>query len=152
MTRRLFKEIWSVGRALAPANGWFQWIPDPADPKRKQPYYIAAAHDEPLFFAALAEVHEGIEPDDRDGFVIITAAADQGMVDIHDRKPLVLRPELAREWIDPTTTAARVEEIAQLGCRPAGDFMWHPVSKLVGNVRNQGAELIEPVQVSEQLP
>lgn len=152
MTGKFFKALWPVGRALAPANGWFEWIPDPADPKRKQPYYITAADDEPLFFAALAEVHEEIEPDDRDGFVIITAAADQGMVDIHDRKPLVLRPELAREWIDPTTTAARAEEIAQLGCRPAGDFKWHPVSKLVGNVRNQGAELIEPVQVSEQLP
>lgn len=110
-----------------------------------------AADDEPLFFAALAEVHEGIEPDDRDGFVIITSAADQGMVDIHDRKPLVLRPELSREWIELTTTAARAEEIARLGSRPAGDFKWHPVSKPVGNVRNQGAELIAPVQVSEQL-
>ncbi|OAS27860.1 hypothetical protein AYO08_00185 [Pseudomonas putida] len=152
MTGKFFKSLWPVGRALAPANGWFEWIPDPADPKRKQPYYITAANDELLFFAALAEVHDGLEPDDRDGFVIITAAADQGMVDIHDRKPLVLNPELAKEWIDPTTTAERAEEIAQQGCRPATDFKWHPVSKLVGNVRNQRPELIEPVQPSEQLP
>ena len=130
---------------LAPANGWFEWIPDPADPKRKQPYYITAANNEPLFFAALAEVHGGFEPDDRDGFVIITAAADEGMVDIHDRKPLVLNPDLAREWMAPTTTAERAEEIARDGCRPAADFKWHAVSKLVGNVRNQGPELIEPI-------
>ncbi|ERK98575.1 hypothetical protein O999_14655 [Pseudomonas putida LF54] len=79
MTGKFFKALWPVGRALAPANGWFEWIPDPADPKRKQPYYITAANNEPLFFAALAEVHGGLEPDDRDGFVIITAAADEGM-------------------------------------------------------------------------
>ncbi|WP_256815735.1 MULTISPECIES: SOS response-associated peptidase family protein [Pseudomonas] len=145
MTGKFFKALWPVGRALAPANGWFEWIPDPADPKRKQPYYITAANNEPLFFAALAEVHGGLEPDDRDGFVIITAAADEGMVDIHDRKPLVLTPDLAREWMAPTTTAERAEEIARDGCRPAADFKWHAVSKLVGNVRNQGPELIEPV-------
>ncbi|MEF0146159.1 SOS response-associated peptidase family protein [Pseudomonas guariconensis] len=145
MTGKFFKALWPVGRALAPANGWFEWIPDPADPKRKQPYYITAATDEPLFFAALAEVYEVLESDEQEGFVIITAAADEGMVDIHDRKPLVLTPELAREWIDPSTTAERAEEIARDGCRPAADFKWHAVSKLVGNVRNQGPELIEPI-------
>ncbi len=145
MTGKFFKALWPAGRALAPANGWFEWIPDPADPKRKQPYYIASANGVPLFFAALAEVYEVLEPNDQGGFVIITAAADQGMVDIHDRKPLVLTPELAKEWVDPSTTAARAEEIARDGCRPASDFKWHPVSKLVGNVRHQGPELIEPI-------
>lgn len=145
MKGKFFKSLWPVGRALAPANGWFEWVPDPADSKRKQPYYITAANGEPLFFAALAEVHDGLEPDDRDGFVIITAAADHGLVDIHDRKPLVLLPELAKEWLSPAITAERAEEIARDGCRPATDFMWHPVSKAVGNVRNQGQALIVPI-------
>lgn len=39
-----------------------------------------------MFFAALAEVHEGLEPDLQDGFVIITANSDRGMVDILDRR------------------------------------------------------------------
>ena len=50
--------------------------------------------------------------------MIIKAAADQGLLDIHDRKPLVLTAELAREW--------------------------YPVGKQLGNVRNQGAKLILP--------
>ncbi|MEJ5861660.1 SOS response-associated peptidase family protein [Pseudomonas farsensis] len=144
MTGKFFKSLWPVGRVLAPANGWFEWLPEPGDPKRKQPYYISAADGEPLFFGALAEVHDGLEADDRDGFVIITAAADEGLVDIHDRKPLVLTPDLAREWIDPATTPERAEEIAQKGCRPATDFKWYPVSKAVGNVRTQGPNLISP--------
>ncbi|MBA1202049.1 hypothetical protein G7009_09815 [Pseudomonas capeferrum] len=142
MTGKFFKGLWPGGRALAPANGWFEWIPDPDDPKRKQPYYITSASGEPLFFAALAEVHRGIEPDERDGFVIITAAADQGLIDIHDRKPLVLTPEVAREWIDPDTSSERAAQIIRSHDRPAGDFKWYPVDKAVANVRNQGAGLI----------
>ena len=145
VTGKFFKGLWPKGRALAPANGWFEWLPDPADPKRKQPYYITSADGGPLFFAALAEVHHSVEPDERDGFVIITAAADQGLVDIHDRKPLVLPPDVAREWIDPATSPERAAEIVAIGCRPAQDFRWFPVDKAVGNVRNQGPALIDPV-------
>lgn len=93
-------------------------------------------------FAALAEVHPCLEPDDRDGFVIITAAADQGLVDIHDRKPLVLTPELARDWIAQDTTPERAAKIVRTACRPAADFKCYPVSKQLGNFRNQGEELI----------
>ena len=146
VTGKFFKGLWPAGRALAPANGWFEWVPDPTEPKRKQPYYITSADGAPLYFAALAEVHQGIEPDERDGFVIITAAADQGLVDIHDRKPLVLTPEVAREWLDPATSPERAAAIVESGCRPAEDFRWYPVGKAVGNVRNQGPELIEPAQ------
>lgn len=145
VTGKFFKALWPNGRALAPANGWFEWLPDADDLKRKQPYYITSADGEPLYFAALAEVHEGIQPDERDGFVIIIAAADEGLLDIHDRKPLVLLPEVAREWIDPDTAPGRAEEIVSRGCRPASDLVWHPVSKAVGSVRNQGPELIEAI-------
>ncbi|MBA5706129.1 hypothetical protein HCG45_12995 [Pseudomonas fulva] len=144
-TGKFFKSLWPHARALAPANGWFEWLPDAQNPKRKQPYYITSADGAPLYFAALAEVHQTLEPDERDGFVIITAAADQGLIDIHDRKPLVLAPHLAREWLDPATSAQRAEAIVAAGCRPATDFRWHPVDKAVGNVRNQGAQLIRPI-------
>jgi putative SOS response-associated peptidase YedK len=104
-----------------------------------------------MFFAGLAEVHEGVEPDDRDGFVIITAASDQGMVDIHDRKPLVLAPEHAREWIDPETSVERAKEIAMEHCRPVTDFHCYKVRKDVGNVRNQGPHLIQPLSLVEDV-
>lgn len=75
-----------------------------------------------MFFAGLAEVHGGFGPDERDGLVIITAASDEGMVDIHDRKPLVLAPKHAREWVDPETSPERAAEIAVVHCRPTEDF------------------------------
>jgi len=146
-TGKFFKQLWPEGRALTPANGWYEWVADPADPKRKQPYFIVLKDRRPMLLAALAQVHPGLEPNDNDGFVIITAASDSGMVDIHDRRPLVLTPEHAREWIEPGLSPARAEEIARECCRPTDDFEWYPVGKAVGNVRNQGEELISPIEL-----
>jgi putative SOS response-associated peptidase YedK len=145
MTGRFFKELWPNGRALAPANGWFEWVKDPVDPKKKQPYFIRLKSQAPMFFAALAQVRTGpgLEANDGDGFVIITAASDSGMVDIHDRRPLVLSPELANEWLDPELPPARAEEIARECSRPTEEFEWFTVGKEVGNVRNQGQQLVE---------
>ncbi len=38
------------------------------------------------------------------------------------------------------------EEIADDGAVPAGKFIWHAVTRAVGNVKNQGPELIEAIE------
>jgi len=60
-------------------------------------------------------------------------------------RPVVLSPEHAREWVDPETTPERAAQIATECCRPTEEFTWFEVSKDVGNVRNQGPNLISPV-------
>ena len=80
-----------------PSEGSYEWVKDPNDPKKKQPYFIRLKNQKPMFFGALAQTRPGLDEQDGDGFVIITASCDQGMVDIHDRRPLVLSPEQARE-------------------------------------------------------
>lgn len=144
-TGKFFKQLWPHGRALVRSEEWYEWVKDPDDPKIKQPYFIRLKSHKPMFFGALAQVHPGLDPHDGDGFVTITAASDQGMVDIHDRKPLVLTTERAREWIDPNLPPARAEEIAKECCQPADDFEWYAVGKAIGSVKNQGADLLLPV-------
>lgn len=34
--------------------------------------------------------------------------------------------------------------------RPAEEFEWYRVSKAVGNVRNHGPELIQPIEVDDE--
>ena len=63
-------------------------------------------------------------------------------------RPVVLAPEQAQEWLESDLSAQRSIEIAQHEGRPVSDFQWYPVGKAVGNVRNQGAELIAPVDES----
>lgn len=69
------------------------------------------------------------------------------MVDIHDRRPVVLSPELAREWLDSATPKERAEQMVMHQAEPTEVFEWFKVSSAVGNVRNQGAELIKPVEL-----
>ena len=141
-TGKFFKQLWPDSRALVMADGWYEWVKDPDDPKKKQPFFICLKSQAPMFFAALAEVHPGLEPHEGDGFVIITAASDQGMVDIHDRRPVVLTPEHAREWLDPSLERERSKQLLLEGCQPTEEFEWYTVGNVVGNVKNQGPELI----------
>jgi putative SOS response-associated peptidase YedK len=39
----------------------------------------------------------------------------------------------------------KAAEIAADGSVPADKFIWHVVTRAVGNVKNQGAELITPI-------
>ncbi|MEB0222182.1 SOS response-associated peptidase family protein [Pseudomonas sp. AB12(2023)] len=145
-TGKFFKHLWPDGRALVPSDGWFEWVKDAENPKLKQPYFIRLKDRSPMFLGALAQVHPGLEPQEGDGFVIITAASDSGMVDIHDRRPLVLTPDHAREWIQPDLSVVGAEQIAKECCRPTQDFEWFKVGREVGNVKNQGPGLIEPLE------
>ncbi len=106
-----------------------------------------------MFFAGLAEVHEGLEMDERDGFVIITAASDEGMVDIHDRKPLVLSPQHAREWVDPDTPPERARELAMEQLQSlAWSFHWYKgLARMWGRFVDQGAHLIQPLSLASDV-
>jgi len=74
--------------------------------------------------------------------VIITADAVGGMLDIHDRRPVVFRADLVHEWLDPATPVARAEQMLLFEGERSEVFEWYKVGKAVGNVRNQGASLI----------
>lgn len=81
--------------------------------------------------------------DEAEGFLIETSAADKRLVDIHDRRPLVLLPEAAREWMRQDIGGKEAEEIAADGAVPADKFIWHAVSRAVDNVKNQGSYLMQ---------
>lgn len=145
-TSRMFKPLWERGRGLIMADGWYEWKKDPLDAKRKQPYFIYHRTKDPIFFAAISRFHpDQVEPDDDEGFVIVTASADSGLLDIHDRRPLVMTLEASREWLDPNTSPARAVELATRNTEPSEAFTWHPVEKSVGSVKNNTASLLEPI-------
>ncbi|MGB3254277.1 SOS response-associated peptidase family protein [Buttiauxella gaviniae] len=137
-TSRMFKPLWNHGRAIAFADGWYEWK---KEGDKKQPYYIYRKDKKPLFFAAIGKQPFDVG-DEAEGFLIVTSAADKGLVDIHDRRPLVFTPKAALEWLNPETTGAQASELAHDAAVPPGEFSWHTVTRAVGNVKNQGPELI----------
>lgn len=141
-TSRLFKPLWQHGRDICFADGWFEWE---KEGYKKQPYFIHRTDGQPIFMAAIGYIpfERG---DEADGFLIVTSAADKGLVDFHDRRPLVLSPTAAREWMRQDVGGKEAEEIAADGSVPADIFIWHAVSCAVGNVRNQGPKSIAAVR------
>lgn len=83
--------------------------------------------------------------DEAEGCLIVTSATDKGLVNIPDRRPLVLSPEAAREWMRQDVSGKEAKEIIADGTVPANKFIWHAVSHSVGKVKEQGRELIEPI-------
>lgn len=136
-----FRQIWPH-RAICPIDNWFEWV-DEGGPK-KQPYLIRHHDGSPILCASIGQLPIP-NLGEHDGFVIITADSAGGMVDIHDRRPVILAPDLAREWLDPATPKERAEQMALHQGEAAEAFEWFKVSAAVGNVRNHGAELIDPM-------
>jgi putative SOS response-associated peptidase YedK len=142
-----FRAIWPH-RAITPIDGWFEWV-DEGQPK-KQPYFIRRRDGAPTFCASIGQMPDSENgPGNQDGFVIITADSSGGMVDIHDRRPVVFTADLAREWLDPATPKERAEDMAMQHGEPADAFEWFKVGPAVGNSRNQGPSLIIPVAAAQ---
>ncbi len=78
-------------------------------------------------------------------FTIVTAAAEGGLLDVHDRRPIVLNAADAAMWMKQDLETEEAVQILSALAAPAQAFAWHMVDKAVGNVRNQEAGLAEPV-------
>lgn len=143
---RMFKALWNHGRALVMADGWYEWKKDPDDAKIKQPYFIYHHNQRPIFLAAISRLHpDALDAPEDDGFVILTAASAKGLVDIHDRRPLVMTRKASLEWLAPDTTPERAEVLAHDFAIPADEFAFHPVSKAVGNIHNDNDSVIKQI-------
>ncbi len=118
----------------------------PAAKPFKQPYYVQRADGEPMYLAALTSI---MREDDAAapgaGFVIVTSAADEGLVDVHDRRPLVFSPTTAKRWLDPDASTDDLDRLVKTDGVPAAHFMWHRVST-DANPTNDDPRLIDPLE------
>ncbi len=146
---RFFGPLWRNGRVIVPAEGWYEWT---GKPGQKQPWYIHRADGAPMFLAALASMQPTGDPARPPGFAIVTEAAAGGMVDVHDRRPVVFGAEDARLWLEPDLPPEEAEQLARNLSRPSGEFRWHAVSKRVNRAGNEGPDLIEAVPLAPPEP
>jgi putative SOS response-associated peptidase YedK len=65
--------------------------------------------------------------------------------EIHTRMPIALPKDAEVAWLDPgmTDAAAAIESARGFSVT---DIVYHPVNPRVNNARNEGAELIEPIE------
>ncbi|MFM0275527.1 SOS response-associated peptidase [Paraburkholderia aspalathi] len=141
-----WKWMFSSGRVLVPADGWYEWVTVEG---RKQPYFIKSNDGPPVYFAGLSSVRPDAAPSETPGvvfgFVIVTAAADSGMLDVHDRRPLVLTLEEAKVWLDPATTFEEAVHLANTAGKSADDFQWHKVTPGVNRTGGDSPTFNDPI-------
>ena len=134
-----FRAAYARRRCLLPADGYYEWQQDGA---RKQPWFLTSRDGDPLAMAGLYEVWAPEGGERLWTCTVLTTDAAGELGHVHDRSPLLVPREDWARWLDP-----EVEDPGSDLLVPAASGVldaW-PVSSAVGNVRNDGPELVEPL-------
>ncbi len=133
-----YRGAWKAGRrCIVPASSFFEWRKSD-----KQPFAIGMANRGPMAFAGLWEDVTSRAGQSVPSCTIITTGGNSLMAPIHDRMPAVLGEEDWAAWLGEAP-ATEEQLRAMLRPFPAERMAAWPVSKDVGNVRNQGNSIIE---------
>jgi putative SOS response-associated peptidase YedK len=142
LTNRYWRGLLKNGRAVVAAEGWYEWT---GEKGKKQPWHIHRKDHSPLYMLALANFGPFTENRAEAGFVLVTDDAAEGMLDIHDRKPVVLGAEDARLWLDPDLSPEQAVELARRAALPPDSFEWHKVSSAMNRAGTDGPQVALPL-------
>jgi len=129
-TSRAYASAFARRRALVPADGWYEWRRDGGT---RQAYFMTPRDGSVLAFAGL---WSRWGPSQLLTFTVLTTAAVGALTAVHDRMPVALPASGWAEWLDGGQP--------QIG--EVGDWLEiRPVGPAVGNVRNDGPDLVKRV-------
>jgi putative SOS response-associated peptidase YedK len=140
-TSGLFRGALASRRALIPADLFYEW--QEVDGARL-PHAIARRDGVPLAFAGLWEGWRAPDGAVLRTFTILTTTANADLDRLHERMPVVLDPADWPVWLGE----AEGDPLALLRPAQAGVLRFWPVGRAVGNVRNNGPELIRPADAA----
>lgn len=139
-----FRHAYQKRRCLIIADGFYEWK---KEQDRKVPMYIQLNNQKPFAFAGLWERWISSEGEDVTTCTIVTTKANEFMIPIHHRMPVILTREQESVWLDRKITDPHI--LNHLLQPIASEEMTaYPVSTLVNSPKNDHASLIEPVSQS----
>jgi putative SOS response-associated peptidase YedK len=135
-TSASYREPFKTRRCIVPASGYFEWTGPKND---RQPHYFTRADGQPMALAGLWDRWRSKDKSEaEETFTIVTTEPSTFAAQFHNRMPLVLDRDTWDLWMkgDPDAAAALM--------KPANEdvLVSRPVSKAVGNVKNNGPELL----------
>jgi putative SOS response-associated peptidase YedK len=132
-----FRDAIRLRRCLIPADGFYEWVRLGA--KEKQPYNVGMIDDSVFAFAGLWERWRDQDNNPVETCTILTTKPNSLVADVHDRMPVILRPEDYELWLDPgIADAARVADC--LKPFDARLMRKYPVGTRVNRVENDDRE------------
>ena len=90
----MFSDSVERRRLVIPASGFYEWDKD----KNKVTFY--KKDKSPIYLAGFYKLS-----DNKDSFVILTTAANESMIKVHDRMPLMIEKSAVKDWIFDTDAA-----------------------------------------------
>lgn len=93
-----FRNAYKNRRCLIVADSFYEWR---REGNQKTPMRIKLKSGEPFGFAGIWEKWKSPEGNEIFSCSIITTVANETMSSIHDRMPVILRPEDEQEWLNP---------------------------------------------------
>ena len=141
-TSGMFRQAFQRRRCLVPADGFYEWRK--IDAKTKQPVFTHFPDDRPFALAGLWErwrPAEDAEPIDT--VCIVTTTPNALMSTIHDRMPVILRPEDYAAWLDKGSDPHAAANLMRP--YPDDELEAVPVTKLVNSPKNDVPECVAPL-------
>lgn len=142
-----FKFLVDRRRCLIPADGFYEWR---KEGKRKIPMWVHLKSKGPFGLAGLWDVWRKSDGKKVESFTIITTEPNALIQPIHNRMPVILRPEDEELWLDVSRTPF-VKAKPLLRPYPEELMGAHDVSPIVNSAKYDGPECIRPV-ADDELP
>lgn len=137
LVKPAFRNLISSRRVAIVADGWYEWRKSD-----KQPYRIITKRN---FFtlAGLYDIWESRDGRKISSCTIITCEPSSSISSLHNRMPVVLTPRNEDIWLDPAVqnTDTLIEILQPY---PDEELTAYPVSKIVGDVKNDYSLCIHP--------
>lgn len=128
-----FRQLIRRYRGFIPVNGFYEWK---RRGDKRVPHYIALSDQPAMAVATIVQVHS-------DGYqqcCVITTNANEQMGKVHNRQPVILKPEQTEQWL----TDDKPEFINQcMQPLPDGSFDIRETGNFVNNARNEGPECLD---------
>jgi putative SOS response-associated peptidase YedK len=136
-----FRSAFRHSRCLIIADGFYEWQ---QQEKHKQPFYIQKKDRRPFAFAGLWSTWQPQDGEIISTCTIITTEANEIMIPIHKRMPVILESTNYDLWLDSTV---QEPELLQPILQPynSDKLKAYPVSTLVNNPRNDTPECLKQI-------
>jgi putative SOS response-associated peptidase YedK len=148
-TMASFREPLRSQRCLIPVDGFYEWQ---KNGKTKQPYCFEVNDGEMFAFAGLWDRWRKPQGVVIESCTILTTTSNSLLAGIHDRMPVILKPDSYDLWLDPgfRNTDSVLEMLAPFD---SALMRCYPVSTRVNNVQNDDADCarrLEPQGIPTQ--
>ncbi|HEX8195908.1 MAG TPA: SOS response-associated peptidase [Pyrinomonadaceae bacterium] len=144
-----YKNAFRSRRCLIPTSGFYEWQKT-GDKGAKQPFYFYLKDKSVFGFAGLWESWTDKETGEEiESCTIITTEANEVLKPVHDRMPVIIKPEDYELWVDEKVKdTEKLEKL--LAPYPADEMSAHPVSRQVNSPSFDDEELIKRAEYNSK--